>query len=187
MRLTWFVAVGLISLGCAKQESNPLPYGHLRYSLPDTASVRLNQEGAFDFRHNRSAVWKEVENGWANLEYPSLRARIQFTYKNGSPDQLEQLFREGQDLAYRHSVKAEGIEERFYENPERRVYALLYQMKGRAATSAQFYATDSSAHFLRGVLYFDCSPQPDSLKPAHRFMAAEIERLLETLIWEDQL
>jgi hypothetical protein len=58
-------------------------------------------------------------------------------------------------------------------------------MKGRAATSAQFYAIDSSSHFLRGVLYFDCSPQPDSLKPADEFMSSEIERLLETLNWEN--
>ncbi|MBI1315267.1 gliding motility lipoprotein GldD [bacterium] len=178
----WIFLVG-IGLSCRQQETNPLPYGHLRYALPDTSSVALAPGLPFGFQHNHTARWKEVEPNWGNLEYPSLRARIQFTYKSSSEANLEALFQEAQELAYRHSVKADGIEEQFFEHPERRVYALLYRMKGRAATSTQFYATDSSRHFLRGVLYFDAVPEPDSLRPADVFMTAEIRRLLETLEW----
>jgi len=178
-----FIFFVLCGLSCQEQEPNPLPYGHLRYALPDTSSVALEPGLPFVFRHNRTAGWKAVETDRGNLEYPGLRARIQFTYRAASPSELEILFREAQELAYRHSVKADGIEEQFFEHPERRVYALLYRMKGRAATSAQFYATDSSRHFLRGVLYFDAVPEPDSLRPADLFMSAEIRRLLETLEW----
>jgi hypothetical protein len=40
-------------------------------------------------------------------------------------------------------------------------------MQGNAASSTQFYVTDSTTHFLRGVLYFYSAPNADSLKPVN--------------------
>jgi len=69
--------------------------------------------------------------------------------------------------------------------PEERVFGLFYRLKGNAATSTQFFATDSSKHFLRGVLYFYAVPNADSLRPADRYMANEILHLINTLEWQN--
>jgi gliding motility-associated lipoprotein GldD len=42
---------------------------------------------------------------------------------------------------------------------------MFYQVDGNAATNSQFYATDSTKHFLTAV-YFYAKPNFDSIMPA---------------------
>ena len=110
---------------------------------------------------------------------------MQLTYKPVNPDNLDTLLRDGQELAMKHQVKADGMQERLYQNPEQSVYGILYRIQGDAATSTQFFVTDSVDHFLRGVLYFYAPPNADSLKPVNDFMYDETVRLVETLQWQN--
>ena len=72
----------------------------------------------------------------------------------------------------------------YYEDKEKSVYGVLYEIKGNAASSVQFYATDSTKHFLRGALYFNTVPNKDSLAPAIQFVEEDIIHLIETLSWK---
>ena len=94
------------------------------------------------------------------------------------------LLEDGRELVYKHTVKADAITEQFYSNPERRVYGMLYQIKGDAASPMQFFVTDSTHHFLRGALYFNVEPNKDSLDPAIRFFSQDVVRFIETLSWK---
>ena len=47
----------------------------------------------------------------------------------------------------------------------------------------QFYATDSTRHFLRGALYINRAPNNDSLAPVLESLQADIDHLVETLRW----
>jgi hypothetical protein len=49
----------------------------------------------------------------------------------------------------------------------------------------QFFVTDSTNHFLRGVLYYYASPNADSLKPVNEFMLGEMQHLMESLRWQN--
>jgi gliding motility-associated lipoprotein GldD len=60
---------------------------------------------------------------------------------------------------------------------------MIFTVGGNAATRYQFAATDSTKHFLRGSLYFDVTPNADSLKPATDFLLQDIEHMLNTLKW----
>ena len=60
---------------------------------------------------------------------------------------------DAQKLAYKHTVKATGMREQVFAYDSSRVYGMYYEMSGASATTTQFYATDSTQHFLRGVLY----------------------------------
>ena len=61
---------------------------------------------------------------------------------------------------------------------------MIYDIGGNAASSIQFYATDSTKHFIRGALYFNVAPQPDSLAPVIQYLRKDIVRLLTTLKWK---
>jgi hypothetical protein len=56
-------------------------------------------------------------------------------------------------------------------------------LSGPVASPLQFFATDSTNHFLRGSLYFDHSPNPDSLKPSLAHVEQDIIHLIESLAW----
>jgi len=115
-------------------------------------------------------------------------ANVQLTYKTiESEEQLERILKESQELAYKHTVRAEGIGEKEYINPEKNMHGFLYSMQGNAASSSQFYVTDNESHFLRGVLYFYSVPNADSLKPVNEFMYNEMVQIIESLEWKNSL
>jgi len=70
------------------------------------------------------------------------------------------------------------------QRPAQRVYGIVYNVEGPAASPYQFFVTDSTHHFLRGALYFNTQARPDSLAPVAAFMKADVNRLIETLKWK---
>jgi gliding motility-associated lipoprotein GldD len=91
---------------------------------------------------------------------------------------------ESRKMAFKHSVKASGIGERPIENKSEKVYGILYEIGGNAASSIQFHVTDSTRYFLRGSLYFYAEPNADSLAPSLNFIQKDITHLIETFKWK---
>lgn len=123
---------------------------------------------------------------WIDVMYPKWNGVVFLTYKRlESPDSLR-----GQvDISYRlieqHFNFSSGVEEQQFENPENRVFATTYHIKGRnVASTYQFWATDSSRHFLRGALYINESPNNDSLAPVLDYLQKDVDHLIETLRWK---
>jgi gliding motility-associated lipoprotein GldD len=64
------------------------------------------------------------------------------------------------------------------------VHGIIFEVEGTGTASAyQFFATDSTNHFLRGALYFMARPNSDSLKPVVAHLEKDIEHILTTLKW----
>lgn len=182
------VLMSVLVLFACGDEYVPKPVGYFRIGLPEKEYVTLDSTGCnFSLNLNKSAEFKMVpdKDCWANVEYPSLKATIQLTYYNIHEKDFESLIREGQRMAYSHTARADGLQEKFFANDEKRVYGICYRMVGPVATSTQFYMTDSTDHFLRGVLYFYSSPNPDSLKNVNEFMQGEVIELIESLKWKN--
>src|SRR5690606_14496912 len=98
---------------------------------------------------------------------------------------FSQLLEDSHEMSFSaHSKRADYIGEQPFEFEEHRVYGILYDVGGNAASAYQFIATDSVKHFMRGALYFDVSPNADSLKPANEFLRQDIVHLLESLRWK---
>ena len=87
-------------------------------------------------------------------------------------------------LAYKHSIRADDIQEKEFVNEHSRVYATVFDITGNAASPMQFHITDSSQHFFRGSLYFRTRPNRDSLQPAIDFVEKDIIHLIETFRWK---
>jgi hypothetical protein len=59
-------------------------------------------------------------------------------------------------------------------------------LTGNTATANQFFLNDSVKHFLRGALYFDATPNEDSLGIVNSFLKKDLEHLINTLKWAEQ-
>jgi len=178
------VLLVLCSWAC-DSEYTPKPKGYFRIDVPKPKYQEFNEDCNYRFEYNQSANLKSKGRCWYDIKYPSLRATVQLTYREVSPTNLDTLLAEGHQLAYKHTVKADGIQEKLFLNDEKRVYGLFYQLQGDAATSMQFFMTDSTNHFLRGVLYYYASPNADSLRPVNHFMQGEMIRMIESLEWKN--
>jgi len=63
------------------------------------------------------------------------------------------------------------------------VGGVFFSVGGNAATAKQFFVTDSVKHFLRGALYFDASPNEDSLGVVNGFLQEDMKHLINTFKW----
>ena len=64
------------------------------------------------------------------------------------------------------------------------ITGIFFKVGGNAATSRQFFMSDSVKHFIRGALYFDTTPNADSLKPVQDFLQVDIDHLINTFRWK---
>ncbi len=126
-----------------------------------------------------------AEPCWINIEFPGYKGKIHLTYKALNND-LAKYVEDIHTLAYKHIIKADDIIEKPVSFPDRKVYGLIYDIRGNTASSMSFYLTDSSRNFLSGALYFSVIPNKDSLAPVIRFFTQDINHLIETLNWNNQ-
>lgn len=187
----------LLWLSCSEAPT-ARPDAFMRIGLPSTDNYApLNESAPFGLDINAEAEVivkdvlaeegnEEVREGeyWLDVVYPTVLSTVQFTYKPVD-NNLEALVRDAQQLAYKHTVKASGMREQFFEYKDKKVYGLYYELSGASATTTQFYATDSTQHFLRGVLYHYSAPNADSLAPVTQFMQAEILEMISSLHWNN--
>lgn len=172
------------------EKPNPKPRGYFRVTFPQKEYSTFDSlDLPYIFDMPKYCVMEQetsrgFEKYWSNLVFRSLNAKVHLSFKYMKPGDLDTLIEDSHTLAYKHTIKADGIEKVAYVNDTTRVYGLLYAIKGNVASPIQFFATDSATHFLRGSLYFNCAPNKDSLLPSIDFVRADIEHLFETLQWK---
>ncbi len=178
------IAIGIAS--CSDEPTVPKPKGYFRISVPPHEYDTLPQKLPYNFFKNKAGKWEVNKRNplWGDIYYPSLRARIQITYKPVE-NNIDTLLAESQKLAFKHTVKASGMREMVFENKESKSYGLLYEINGNAASPYQFFITDSTEHFIRGAVYFFSSPNADSLKPATEFIEQDVKTLMESVKWRN--
>jgi len=183
------IALMLLALMCCKPHYTPKPAGYLRIDFPEKAYQIYNTSCPYTFEYPlygkiTADSSKISELCWINIEFPGFGGKIHISYKQVN-NNVNTFIEDSRTLAYKHTVKADAISETLYTNDEKRVFGLLYQIKGDAASSVQFYLTDSTKHFLRGSLYFNVQPNADSLAPVIDFFKEDVMHLIETLEWKD--
>ncbi|MBU6341308.1 MAG: hypothetical protein KGS48_07440 [Bacteroidetes bacterium] len=127
---------------------------------------------------------KPTSDCWFNLVVPALNAKIYCTYNDiRNRTDFDELVKDAFDMTNKHNVKASYIDEQIVNRPNDHVHGIVFNVEGPAASSYQFFLTDSTRHFLRGALYFNTQARPDSLAPVAAFMKKDINHLVETLKW----
>lgn len=168
----------------------PKPREYFRISFPERGYQLYDTTCPYQFKYPKYAVIKpdksyKSEPCWINIIFPEFKASLHLSYKDVTKNELNNLLEDSRTLAYKHTIKADAIGEQLYINDSLNVYGLLYQIKGNAASSIQFYVTDSVRNFLRGSLYFNTHPNKDSLAPVIEFLNTDIQMLIESLEWKN--
>ncbi|MFN8296080.1 MAG: gliding motility lipoprotein GldD [Chitinophagales bacterium] len=121
---------------------------------------------------------------WFNIIYPEYKAKIYLSYTAISASEpLDKLIKDSYKLTFKHTIKADYIDETVIKGKNKNVDGILYDVGGNAASAVQFYLTDSKQHFLRGSLYFYASPNVDSIAPAVTYFREDVQHIIETLQW----
>jgi len=190
--------IGLIILlgmlgSCKPEIYTPKPRGYAMIDTPRHAYQPFDRAGYpyyFEYpvygriTHDSSL---DGANGrdpyWINMDFPSFGATIYLSYKViDANHKLQQLLEDAHEMSYFHTKKADYINEPVFHT-RHGVHGVIYSVGGNAASSYQFFATDSTKHFLRGALYFNTTPNADSLQPVTNFLHTDIEHFLGSLEW----
>jgi len=171
-----------------KRDYTPKPRGYFRIDLP-AKEYRLSPDKIpYQFEYPTYCYilktrQSEQEKNWIDVVYPKFKATIFLSYKSVDKD-VESFIQDSYNFVYKHTIKADAINETEIIYPEKKVYGILYDIKGDAASNLQFYLTDSTKNFVRGALYFDVLPNKDSLAPVLTFIRQDIDKMLETFEWK---
>ncbi|MEJ7766308.1 MAG: hypothetical protein WKF89_00750 [Chitinophagaceae bacterium] len=205
------VGISLIAGGCNSNYS-PKPPGYFRIDLPERAYRHFNLPNfpySFEYPVYATVIQdttffeEKPENPfWINVNFPQFNGRIYISYniiggratfkvrkkEGGYADslgvnQFERLIKGSYDLTYKHTYKASSIEDSVFRTANG-VEGIYFKIGGNTATSNQFLVTDSVKHFLRGALYFDATPNEDSLRMVNNFLQQDMKYLINTLQWK---
>ena len=178
-----------IFFSTCNHDYTPKPRGFYRITLPDKKYTAYDPHDCpFSFEIPQYAkvlpdTNRLAEPCWMYITFPPFNAQIYLTYKTLHND-LNKYTEDAHTLVYKHTVKANGIDEKLF-NTSANVHGILYEIGGNAASAVQFYATDSIRHFLRGSLYFNCVPHSDSLAPVIDFLQKDVEHIVNSLKWKN--
>lgn len=138
---------------------------------------------------------------WININFPSFNGKIFISYKTiggtsiykvktpaGYKDSLgkntfENMVNDSYNLTYKNDIKAYSIEDSLMRTPNN-ISGIFFRLAGSVATAKQFFLSDTTHNFLRGALYFDATPNEDSLRPVNAFLEEDMKHLINTLLWK---
>jgi gliding motility-associated lipoprotein GldD len=139
---------------------------------------------------------------WINIVFPAFRGTIFISYKNiggtsvykvKSPDgtyrdsigknSFQKMVNDSYNLTYKNDIKAYSIQDSVMHTPNN-ITGVFFTLSGNVATAKQFFLSDTTHHFLRGALYFDATPNEDSLRPVNEFLQQDMKHLINTLKWK---
>lgn len=183
-----FILLGLFA--CENHSYAPKPRGYPRIELPHKSYFLYDSACPFTFKVPAyAAVLPDQEPGaqpcWLNIYYRPFDAKLYLSYKEiDSFGQLHRMMEDSRNFVYKHTVKANEINEKIIHTPSG-VSGLFYDIQGNVATAVQFFVTDSTKHFLRGALYFHTNPNRDSLQPVIDFLRKDIVEMINSLKWKE--
>lgn len=125
---------------------------------------------------------KPENDYWINVDFPQFNGKIYISYKNVGANNLTKLVDDAFKMTYKHTSKATEITDSLIRTPKG-ISGLFFNVGGNAATGKQFFVTDSVRHFLRGALYFDATPNEDSLGIVYDFLQTDMKHLINSLQW----
>ncbi|MFN8287206.1 MAG: hypothetical protein U0V74_10655 [Chitinophagales bacterium] len=187
----FFGIAGLLSCNhdySAKPKAYPrVVYPERRYELfdPPNCPFRFQKPVYAVVAYDSTYMGKKMdERCWLNIAFPNFNGTINLTYKDITDTiNLERLLEDAHKLSYKHTKKADYIDEIRIEN-EHGIGGVLYDVGGDAASNIQFFLTDTTSHYVRGALYFYNPPNTDSMAPVVSFVKEDLKQMLKTFEWK---
>ena len=188
-----FVLSIIFFLASCNSPYTPKPPGYFAIPFPEKKYQIFDQPGyPYTFEYpvyarvikDSTFFGDETENPWwVNIDFPQFSARIYLSYKIIGEYKLEKLLNDAFDLTNKHSIKASYIDDSVILT-RNNVHGMFFKVEGDVATANQFFLTDSTKNFLRGALYFDATPNADSLRPVNDFLVQDMKHLINSFKWK---
>ena len=194
MKLNFLLVFFCLALFSCNSEYTQKPRGYYKIDLPKKQYQLFDQPGypySFEYPVYGKVVKdslffdEKAENPyWINIDFPSLNGRFYISYKEIGKNKFDSLVNDAYTLSYKqHTYRATAIQPEPFTTSSG-IEGVFFTLKGNAATSSQFFATDTVKHFLRGALYFNVTPTEDSLAPVTNFLREDLRHLINTLRWK---
>ncbi len=191
LALPSFLWLSSLLLMSCNQDPFPRPRGYFRIETPPSSFARYAHPCGpqFDLPSHAKIQLIPADSPnapcWFNVVFPSFSATLHCTLiPLDGPQHFISLVDDSHRLVYSHEAKASSIQTHSFSLPKNTVSGLTFDLEGPVASPLQFFASDSTAHFLRGSLYFQHIPNPDSLRPALDYLRQDIIHMIETLTWK---
>ena len=195
-RLAFLAVITLAAMVLTTACNSPYTFkrkGYFHIDFPEKEYQVFDQPGyPYTFEYpvygyvTRDTTFFDTKAGdwWININFPQFAGRIYISYKPVRQNNFDSLINDGYKMAYRqHTDIATGIADSLMETPNG-IEGIYFSLSGNTATANQFFLTDSVNHFLRGALYFDTTPNEDSLGIVNDFLKQDIRHLINTLRWK---
>jgi gliding motility-associated lipoprotein GldD len=171
----------------------PKPKGYFKIDFPKKEYVVFDKPGyPYSFEYpvyatvvkDSSFFGEATENPWwININFPQFNGTIYVSYKQIGPNKFDKLVNDAFTMTNKHSQKAYSIDDSVIATPNN-VHGMYFKVGGNVATANQFFVTDSTKNFLRGALYFDATPNEDSLGIVNRFLLEDVRHMINTFKWK---
>lgn len=188
--------------------------GYYKIDLPQRSYKTFDQPGfPYSFEYPAYAnVIKDTtyfdnnpENSyWRNIDFPQFHARIFLSYKeiggkalykikqpNGQykdslgVNDFDKMVADAFTLTNKNNVVSSSINDSLIHTPNA-ISGVFFKVGGNAATAKQFFLSDTTKNFIRGALYFDVTPNADSLKPVQDFLQVDMDHIINTFKWKNK-
>ena len=186
-------------------------HGYYSIDFPERKYVQLEKEGfPYTFEYPAYAqitsdstyFESNPENPFSiDIDFPRFGARIflsykivggKATYKIKQPDGTykdslginvhDKMVNDAYKLTNKNESVATSIKDSLMHTPKG-ITGIFFKVGGNTATARQFFLSDTTKNFIRGALYFDVTPNVDSLRPVQDFLQADIDHLINTFKW----
>lgn len=171
----------------------PKPRGYFQIHFPVKTYQLFNQPGyPYSFEYptyakvvkDSSFFGEATENPWwINIDFPQFNGRIYVSYKEIGKNKFDKLVNDAFTMTNKHTTKAYSIDDSLVATPNN-IHGMFFKVGGNVATANQFFLTDTTKNFLRGALYFDATPNEDSLSIVNRFLIDDVRHLINTFRWK---
>jgi gliding motility-associated lipoprotein GldD len=186
------IALLVASIAC-NSTFVPKPRGYFAVPLPQHQYLTFSKPGyPYTFSYpvyatitqDSTFFENKPENPWwINVNFPQFSGTIYISYKSLQNNDFSKMVNDAFKMTYKHTTKATAINDSLMTTPNG-IHGVYFTVAGNAATGKQFFLSDTAKHFLRGALYFDTTPNEDSLAPVSNFLQKDLEHLINTFKWK---
>jgi gliding motility-associated lipoprotein GldD len=185
--------------------------GYYKIDFPQRQYVIFQQEG-FPYTFEYPVYAKIIKDStyfdataenpyWINIDFPQFGGRIFLSYKiiggksvykvkqaNGTYkdsagiNSFDNMVTDSYNLTNKNQAITSAIKDSVMHTPNG-LTGIFFKVGGNAATAKQFFLSDTTKNFIRGALYFDVTPNADSLKPVQDFLQEDIAHMINSFKW----
>ena len=184
IKLLFLVVLSTVS--CGKNSYTPKPHAYPKIIFPQRGFELFQPNCPFEME---KPIYSKMipdsgdfsEPCWYNMFIPSFDATLHLSYKHFyDPKQLDSMMEDAYKLVFKHTIKAEDIEEIELKN-KYNYNGILYDISGNTATPLNFYISDGKQNFIRGAFYFNNHTSRDSVAPIVSFVREDIMAMINSI------